>query len=110
MESGTKGESQVRRFAGDGDNPPKQYKQWKRWARAYLKVQGSKGIRFPSVAKGYMVLRFAKLTPERKAVVLAAARRSYEEQDIMAALRTTCPEGLHQSRSSVNAVTEVEES
>lgn len=44
MESGTKGESQVRRFAGDGDNPPKQYKQWKRWARAYLKVQGSKGM------------------------------------------------------------------
>lgn len=203
MDGGGKSDShsQVRRFAGEGDNPPKQYRQWKRWARAYLKVQASKGmsedafgsvlytlldgaalrafdsvdmseieevggqdvifqvlderypeeashdrlgevldavfdlkvdrgestasftgkvraafqqaeaegIRFPSVARGYMVLRFAKLTPERRAVVLAAARRSYDENDIVAALRTTYPEGLHQGRSSANVVAEIED-
>lgn len=201
MDGGSKSKSQVRRFSGEGDNPPKQYRQWKRWARAFLKVQASKGmkedaygsvlytlldgpalkafdavdmgeieevggqdlifqvlderypeeashdrlgevldavfdlkvergestasftgkvrtafqqaeaegIRFPSVARGYMVLRFAKLTPERRAVVLAAARRSYEETDIVAALRTTYPEGLHQGRTSANVVAEVDE-
>ena len=194
MESGGRPDSQVKRFAGDGANPPRDYKQWKRWARAYLKVQASRGmkedaygsvlytlldgsalrafdavdmndieqdggqdvvfqvlderypeeashdrlgevldaifdlrieknettatftgkvksafsaaeaegIRFPSVARGYMVLRFARLNVEKKAVVLAASRRSYEEVDIMAALRTTYPDGLYQGRSSVN--------
>ena len=194
MESGGKPDSQVKRFAGEGTNPPREYKQWKRWARAYLKVQASRGmkedafgsvlytlldgaalrafdavdmndieqdggqdvvfqvlderypeeashdrlgevldavldlrveknettatftgkvksafsaaeaegIRFPSVARGYMVLRFARLSAEKKAVVLAASRRSYEEADIMAALRTTYPDGLYQGRSSVN--------
>lgn len=194
MESGGKPDSLVKRFAGEGSNPPRDYKQWKRWARAYLKVQASRGmkedafgsvlytlldgaalrafdavdmndieqdggqdvvfqvlderypeeashdrlgevldaifdlrieknettatftgkvksafsaaeaegIRFPSVARGYMVLRFARLSAEKKAVVLAASRRSYEEADVMAALRTTYPDGLYQGRSSVN--------
>ena len=45
MESGGKPDSLVKRFAGEGSNPPRDYKQWKRWARAYLKVQASRGMK-----------------------------------------------------------------
>ena len=45
------------------------------------------------MALGYM-LRFAKVSAERRAVILAAARQSYEERDVAAALRTAHPEGL----------------
>ena len=51
-----------------------------------------------------MLLRFAKLPQDKKAVVMAAARQSYEEADVAAALRTTYPEGLYTGRSHVAAV------
>ena len=53
------------------------------------------GIKFPDVAKGYLLMRFAKLTSDKRAVVLAASRQSYGEADVASALRTTYPEGLY---------------
>jgi len=58
-------------------------------AREIFTQSEAEGIPFPSIAKGYMLLREAKLPSERKAVVLAASRRSYDEVDVAAALRTT---------------------
>lgn len=51
------------------------------------------GIPLPSLARGYIMLRGCRLTPERKAIVLAASRRrrSYEENEVATALRTTFP-------------------
>lgn len=73
--------------------------------RAAFLAAEAEGIKFPSPARGYLLLRFARLSGERKAVVMAAARQSYEEADVAAALRTTYPEGLHvRSNSHVNAV------
>ena len=190
--SETKTETAARCFSGEGANPQKDYKQWKRWSRAYLVVQKSRGVsdealgsflfalldgaalrafdshsmdeleqsggqdvihqvlderfpeetsqdrigevldnifdlkvekhestavytgsvraaftaaaaegvKFPPIARGYLLLRFAKLAPEKKAVVMAAARQSYLENDIASALRTTYPEGLFSGRHS----------
>ena len=64
-------------------------------------------MKLPSVAKGYLLLRFSRLPADKKAVVMAAARQSYEETDVAAALRTTYPDNLWTtSRSShpVNVV------
>ncbi|CAK9106407.1 unnamed protein product, partial [Durusdinium trenchii] len=66
-------------------------------ARAAFAAAEAEGVSMPDVAKGYLMLRFARLSPERKAVVLAAARQSYKEQDIAAALRTTYPDNLYQA-------------
>lgn len=192
-----KPETAVRRFSGEGANPQRDYKQWKRWSRAYLVAQKARGVneealgsllftlldgaalraldshsmdeieqaggqdvvyqtlderfpeestqdrigevldaifdlrvernestaaytgrvraaftaaeaegvRFPPIAKGYLLLRFAKLSAERKAVVMAAARQSYQESDVAHALRTTYPEGLFAGKhSNVNQV------
>jgi hypothetical protein len=52
----------------------------------------AEGISFPPVARGHTLLRAAKLTPEKKAIILAASRRSYEENDVAAAMRTTYPD------------------
>lgn len=186
MSEQTKHESAVRRFSGDGQDPQKDYKLWKRWSRAYLAVQRargtdesvfgamlftmldgtalrafdatnmdeleqtggqdliyqvlddrfpeeavhdrlgevldkvfdlkvekgeSEGVKLPSVARGYLLLRHAKLPQDKKAVVMAASRQSYEEQDIAAALRTTYPEGLYAGRhgSHVAAVNHQED-
>eukprot|EP00913_Durusdinium_trenchii_P018461 g17343.t1 len=62
--------------------------------RAAFAAAEAEGIRFPSVAQGYLLLRFLKLSQERKAVVMAAARQSYEEKDVASALRTTYPDNL----------------
>lgn len=58
------------------------------------------GIKFPDVAKGYLLMRFAKLTSDKRAVVLAASRQSYGEADVASALRTTYPEGLYSGRTT----------
>ena len=192
MAEQAKHESAIRRFSGDGSEPQKDYKLWKRWSRAFLAVQRAKGtddsvfgamlftmldgtalrafdainmdeleqtggqdliyqvlddrfpeeathdrlgevldrvfdlkvdkgestsgytgkaraafsaaeaegVKLPSVARGYLLLRNAKLPQDKKSVVMAASRQSYEEQDIAAALRTTYPEGLYAGRHS----------
>eukprot|EP00438_Fugacium_kawagutii_P025213 Skav222622 [mRNA] locus=scaffold4205:86469:93548:+ [translate_table: standard] len=71
--------------------------------KAAFNAAEQEGIKFPPIAKGYLMLRFARLSPERRAVVMAAARQSYLENDISAALRTTYPEGLGTHRSSAVA-------
>ena len=77
--------------------------------RAAVAAAEAEGVTFPSVARGYLLLRFSRLGPERKAVVMAAARQSYEEADIAAALRTTYPEGLYQSKpTGIHVVDEVD--
>ena len=63
-------------------------------ARAAFTAAEAEGVRLPSVAKGYLLLRFSRLPADKKAVVMAAARQSYEEIDIAAALRTTYPDNL----------------
>ncbi len=60
------------------------------------------GVNFPSVARGFLLLRGARLSPERRAVVLSAAHRSYEEQEVSAAMRQTYPQYLHDPRTPIN--------
>ena len=78
-------------------------------ARAAFAAAETEGVKFPSVARGYLLLRFAKLSQEKKAVVMAAARQSYDEKDVAAALRTTYPEGLFQAGKQSTAVHVAEE-
>ena len=73
-------------------------------ARAAFSSAEAEGVKFPDTARGYLVLRFARLSPEKKAIVLAAARGSYNENDISAALRTTFPDHLYAARQSANHV------
>ena len=47
--------------------------------RELLKKAAREGIELPDVARGYLMLRGARLGPERKAIVLAAAGQSYTE-------------------------------
>ena len=72
--------------------------------RAAFSAAEAEGIKIPSVARGYLLLRFSRLQHEKKAVVMAAARQSYEEKDVAAALRTTYPEGLFQAGRQSAAV------
>jgi hypothetical protein len=43
------------------------------------------------VARGYLILRGMHLTRDQRAIVLAASKKSYAEEDITTALRTTYP-------------------
>lgn len=60
-------------------------------ARMIFTQAEKEGISVPSVARGYLVLKGMGLTRDQRAVVLAAARKSYEEADINAALRIAYP-------------------
>ena len=73
-------------------------------AREIVHQSEAEGVAFPSIAKGCMILRAARLPLERKAVVLAASRRSYEGIAVAAALRTTYPDLLANSAQRVHAV------
>ena len=73
-------------------------------ARAAFSAAEAEGVKFPDTARGYLVLRFARLAPEKKAIVLAAARGSYNETDISAALRTTFPDHLYAGRQAASNV------
>ena len=74
-------------------------------ARAAFSAAEAEGVKFPDTARGYLVLRFARLPLDKKAIVLAAARGSYNENDISAALRTTFLDHLYAGRqNNVNAV------
>ena len=76
-------------------------------ARAAFTAAEAEGVKLPSVAKGYLLLRFSRLPADKKAVVMAAARQSYEETDVAAALRTTYPDNLwttSRSHHPVNVV------
>lgn len=73
-------------------------------ARAAFSAAEAEGVKFPDTARGYLVLRFARLPLEKKAIVLAAARGSYSENDISAALRTTFPDHLYTAKQTNNHV------
>ena len=77
-------------------------------ARAAFSAAEAEGVKFPDTARGYLVLRFARLSPEKKAIVLAAARGSYNESDVAAALRTTFPDHLYAGRQTTNNVNVME--
>eukprot|EP00435_Cladocopium_sp_Y103_P009550 s3832_g2.t1 len=68
--------------------------------RSAFHAAEAEGIKFPDVAKGYRLMRFARLGPEKRAIVLAASRQSYAESDVAAALRTTYPEGLYSGKTT----------
>ena len=56
--------------------------------RELFEKAAREGIELPDVARGYLMLRGARLGPERKAIVLAAARQSYTERNVAQALRS----------------------
>ena len=54
--------------------------------RELFEKAAREGIELPDVARAYLMLRGARLRPERKAVVLAAAGQSYTERNVAQAL------------------------
>eukprot|EP00435_Cladocopium_sp_Y103_P001390 s2644_g1.t1 len=79
-------------------------------ARSAFAAAEVEGVKFPDVARGYLLMRFARLSPEKRAIVLAASRQSYSEADVAAALRTTFPDGLYTGKvTSIVAPVENEE-
>eukprot|EP00969_Alexandrium_andersonii_P143278 6333621-Alexandrium_andersonii.AAC.1 len=62
------------------------------------------GVVFPAVARGYMTLRGARLPDDRRAIVLANARRSFEEHEIALALRASFPTVVHDGKAHVHLV------
>ena len=72
-----------RRVTGSAGFDPRR-KQW----TVILRTGATKRfIELPDVARGYLMLRGARLGPERKAIVLAAAGQSYTERNVAQALR-----------------------
>ena len=63
----------------------------------------AEGISFPTVARGYMLLRLAKVHPEKKSSDTGGSQAG---RDVAAALQTTYPEGL--SGGTCRGVREVE--
>ena len=55
--------------------------------RELFEKAAREGIELPDVARGYLMLRGARLGPERKAIVLAAAGQSHTERNVAQALR-----------------------
>ena len=67
------------------------------------------GIELPDVARGYLMLRGARLGPERKAIVLAAAGQSYKERNVAQALRSTFPINLGVTKKFVHVMDDCDE-
>ena len=68
------------------------------------------GIELPDVARGYLMLRGARLGPERKALVLAAAGQFYVERNVAQALRSSFPVKLGVTKEFVHVVDDCDES
>ena len=62
----------------------------------------------PEVARVHLMLRGTRLGPERKAIVLAAAGRSYNEHSVDQALPATSPHSLVTPKDIVQVVDESE--
>ena len=58
----------------------------------------SEGSDLPDLARGYLMLRRARLGPKREAILLAAASQSYAEQSIAQALRVIISHSLDTTR------------
>ena len=67
------------------------------------------GIELPDVARGHLMLRGARLGPERKAIVLAAAGQSYTERNVAQALRSTFPTNLGVTKEFVHVMDDCDE-
>ena len=78
-----------------------------RSVQAFARAE-QEGVIFPSEARGYMVLRAAQLDTTERAVVLAAAGRSWKLEKISAALRTAFrKKPMRQQRHSAHVVAEM---
>ena len=72
--------------------------------RELFEKAAREGIELPDVARGYLMLRGARLGPERKAIVLAAARQSYTERNVAQAFHSTFPVNLGVTKEVVHGV------
>ena len=77
--------------------------------REIFEKAAREGIELPDVARGYLMLRGARLGPERKAIVLAAARQSYTERNVAQALRSTFPVNLGVTKEFVHVMDDCDE-
>ena len=77
--------------------------------RELFEKAAREGIELPDVARGYLMLRGARLGPERKAVVLAAAGQSYTERNVARALRSTFPINLGVTKEFVHVMDDCDE-
>ena len=78
--------------------------------RELFEKAAREGIELPDVARGYLMLRGARLGPERKALVLAAAEQSYTERNVAQALRSTLPINLGVTKEFVHVMDDCGES
>ena len=77
--------------------------------RELFEKAAREGIELPDVARGYLMLRGARLGPERKAIVLAAAGQSYTERNVAQALRSTFPINLGVTKEFVHVMDDCDE-
>ena len=77
--------------------------------RELFEKAGREGIELPDVARGYLSLRGARLGPERKGIVLAAAGQSYAERNVAQALRSTLPIQLGVTKEFVHVTDDCDE-
>ena len=77
--------------------------------RELFEKAAREGIELPDVARGYLILRGARLGPERKAIVLAAAGQSYTERNVAQALRSTFPVNLGVTKEFVHVMDDCDE-
>ena len=77
--------------------------------REMFEKAAREGIELPDVARGYLMLHGARLGPERKAIVLAAAGQSYTERNVAQALRSTFPVNLGVTKEFVHVMGDSDE-
>ena len=77
--------------------------------RELFETAAREGIELPDVARGYLMLRGARLGPERKAIVLAAAGQSYTNRNVAQALRSTFPVNLGVTKEFVHVMDDCDE-
>ena len=72
--------------------------------RQLFEKAAREGLELPDVARGFLMLRGARLGPEREAFVLAAAGQSYTERNVAQALRSTFPINLGVTKEFVHVM------
>ena len=77
--------------------------------RELFEKAAREGIDLPDVARGYLMLRGARLGPERKAIVLAAAGQPYTERNVAQALHSTFPVNLGVTKEFVHVMDDCDE-
>ena len=77
--------------------------------RELFEKAAREGIELPDVARGYLMLRGARLGPELKAIVLAVAGQSYTERNVAQALRSTFLVNLGVTKEFVHVMDDCDE-